>query len=272
MTLVSSPDNPRFRWLLGLADSPRCRRSEQLALLDGLHLVSTACERLGTPELLVISARARENPELAAWLERQRVEPLVLAPGLFRRISPLTTPTGLLAVVRIPSPGALPSIDEPAVLLDAIQDPGNLGSILRSAAAAGLRSLLLSTDCADPWSPRVLRAGMGAHFSLSIHERVDLPAWARARQTQVLGCEARGETTLWESRLTGPVALAFGNEGRGISGSLRAELDAVVSIPMSADSESLNVAAAAAICLFERARQSAASAGPRRAEGARYGS
>ena len=163
----------------------------------------------------------------------------------------------MLAVV----PTLRPATKEPrdfCVLLDNIQDPGNVGSILRSAAAAGAAQAFLSKHCAFAWSPKVLRAGQGAHFCLDIHEDIDLPMWAAGfRETggEVVATVAAGGSSLYKARLSGRVAVAIGNEGAGLDGSLVAQATRRVTIPMPGGMESLNAAAAAAICLFEFVRQ-----------------
>jgi TrmH family RNA methyltransferase len=145
------------------------------------------------------------------------------------------------------------------VMLEALQDPGNLGSILRSCAAAGMRHVLLSRGSVHAWSPRVLRAGMGAHFALSIHEGADLASAARDFGGTVFATRAGSRQSVFEADLKGRIALLFGNEGAGLSASLRELADRVVSIPMPGKAESLNIAAAAAVCLFERVRQASAA-------------
>jgi len=139
-----------------------------------------------------------------------------------------------------------------------VQDPGNAGSILRTAAAAGVTHALLSRHCAFAWAPKVMRAGMGAHFHLEIHEDVDLPAWAaryRARGGQVIATVRDGGTDLYRAALARPLALAIGNEGAGLSPALVAASSAKVTIPMPGGMESLNAAAAAAVTLFECVRR-----------------
>ena len=147
------------------------------------------------------------------------------------------------------------------LLVDDVQDPGNLGSMLRSAAAAGVVQVLLSKRCAFAWAPKVLRAGQGAHFCVDIHEDVDLAAWAasyRATGADVVATIAAGGTSLYEAPLRKRIALAVGNEGAGLSPDLAAQATQEVTIPMHAGVESLNVAAATAVCLFECARRRAA--------------
>ncbi len=136
---------------------------------------------------------------------------------LLSELTVLPAGVGMLAVVRALRPAATEPGDF-CLLLDDVQDPGNVGSMLRSAAAAGVRQAFLSKHCVFAWSPKVLRAGQGAHFCLDIHEDVDLPAWAasyRARGGEVIATVAAGGTSLYDARLAGRVALAIGNEGAG---------------------------------------------------------
>jgi TrmH family RNA methyltransferase len=141
------------------------------------------------------------------------------------------------------------------VLLEDVQDPGNLGSILRSTAAAGIRQVYLSAQCADLWSPRVLRAGMGAHFHLDCFAGVDLGGFAATFPGRLIATHLAARQSVFEVDLTGQIGLIFGNEGAGLSRALLDKVASVVAIPMPGQTESLNIAAAAAVCLFERVRQ-----------------
>ena len=148
-------------------------------------------------------------------------------------------------------------------MLEDIQDPGNVGSMLRSAAAAGVAQAFLSKGCAFAWSPKVLRAGQGGHFHLEIFEDVDLVDWARNFRGALVAAVAHGGESLFEARLAAPIAVAVGNEGAGLSPALLAAATRRVSIPMPGGFESLNAAAAAAVCLFECARQGVRATGVR---------
>lgn len=255
---ISSAANPRFRELLKLAESSRARREARRTLLDGPHLVA-ACQSAGVvPELLIVGPAPERSPEVTGLLAGLAGVPrLELGSSLLRRLSPVETPTGILALIPTPGPRALPDKPGPCVLLDQVQDPGNLGSILRSAAAAGIRQAFLSPGCADAWSPRVLRGGMGGHFLLDLHEGVDLAAFARGFPGRIIATGLRAEQSLYDADLTGLAGFAFGNEGGGLSRELLAAATAVVSIPMPGRTESLSIGAAAAVCLFERVRQEA---------------
>lgn len=256
---VRSRANPLFRSLLRLKESARERRRESLAILDGVHLVEAYAARAGPPRLLAVSASALETPEIRALLAKLRCDIVVLEPRLFREVAPVTTPSGILAVVPIPASRPVTVDVDFCVLLEDIQDPGNLGAILRTAAAAGVRQALLSKGCADVWSPRVMRSAMGAHHLLAICEHANLAEFARAYQGKVVAADAHATTQVFDLDLRGPTAFALGNEGAGLSVSLRKTAHTRVSVPMAAGVESLNVAAAAAICLFERVRQLSAA-------------
>ena len=255
-TQITSTDNPRFRELAGLATSVRDRRQAGLALLDGVHLVATCQQRLGPPRLLVVSSSGRHRPEVAALLAANpSVESLEFSDALFRRLSTVDNPTGIIAVIDTPAREAIPADSGPCVLLEDIQDPGNLGSILRSTAAAGIRHVYLSPHCADLWSPKVLRAGMGAHFYLECFAGVDLGGFAKTFPGRLIATHRQARQTVFQTDLTGQIGLIFGNEGAGLSRALLDTVSTVVAIPMPGGTESLNLAAAAAVCLFERVRQ-----------------
>ena len=253
---IRSRDNPRFKALRQLAASTRERRRTGLALLDGAHLISAYRASGGVPEQIILGERAAANPEAAELAEGASAQGvLVLADSLFNDVAQVATPSGIVALIRTPMPGPLPSTIEHCVMLENIQDAGNLGSILRSTAAAGIRTVLLSQGCAFAWSPKVLRAGMGAHFCLDIYDNADLAAALHRLSGRLICTNGHARQSLYQTDLRGPLAWVFGNEGSGVSAELSSAAAEQVCIPMSGNTESLNVAAAAAICLFEQVRQ-----------------
>jgi len=226
-------------------------------VLEGEHLVAVHAARGGVPETLIVTDEALARPAVRALAERYAERTLVVPATLFGELATLPAGVGMLAVVATPKPPAAAPGDF-CLLLDEVQDPGNVGSILRSAAAAGVAQVLLSAHCAFAWSPKVLRAGQGAHFCVDIHEDVDLPAWAESYRVaggDVVAMVATGGTSLFAAPLSGRVAVAIGNEGAGLSPALVAQATRRVTIPLAADVESLNAAAAAAVCLFECVRR-----------------
>lgn len=261
---IGSRQNPGFKALRAtLADPRRCGR----AWLDGIHLVSTCLARGVRVRQLLVGESAPQNAEIAALLQRAAgIERVVLRDGLFRQLSGLSTPTGIAAVIDIP-PSPAGELTGDAVALDAVQDAGNVGAILRTAAAAGVRDVLLGTGCAGAWTPRVLRAGQGAHFSLAIREQVDLPAMLAACRVPSIATVIRGGTSLHELDLGGPLIWLLGNEGAGLAPQLTAAATLRATIPLAEGAESLNVAAAAAVCLFEARRQRLSRSGGGTARG-----
>ncbi len=256
MKIITSADNPRFRALLKLAQSSRERRDAGLSLLDGIHLVAAYAEHVGAPNEIVVSRGGSENAEVAKLLSDLKIDnALILSDALFRQLSSVATPTGIIALVPTPRVAAPQALEGASVWLEDIQDPGNVGSILRSAAAAGIATVCLSRHSVHAWSPRVLRAGMGAHFALRVIEGVDLRVLAQGYAGRIIATGMGQGKPVFKVDLTGDVALLFGNEGAGLSPALAALAHETVHIPMPGRAESLNVGAAAAVCLFERVRQ-----------------
>jgi TrmH family RNA methyltransferase len=253
MKLIQSRDNPFFKSLKRLAESGRERRKTGQTLLDGVHLVEAYEAVFGPVETLIVAESAQAGGEVAGFVEGK--ETVVLADSLMRDLGLVDTPSGLLALVKTPRANATVNRKIDAILIDGVQDPGNVGTLLRTAAAAGIEQALLSPGCASAWSPKVLRAGQGAHFALSIHEEVDLAGFmANYEGTTVVTC-LDGATSLYAVKLDGAVAWVFGAEGQGVRPELIAAAGLRIKIPMPGVVESLNVAAAAAICLFEMVRR-----------------
>lgn len=258
MKAISSRDNPLVKHLHAIAHNARDRRKHDETLLDGTHLIAAACDAGWTLKQWVVSESGVTRDEIRQLLERSTADSaaVCLPDALFAHVSPVDTPSGILALVSVPPPPAAPTADASLIVLDGVQDPGNLGTILRTAAAAGIVDALLTEGCAQAWSPRSLRAGMGAHFVLRIHEHADAAQMLAGYSGQILatGLEP-GSRSLYTLDLRGPAAWLFGAEGQGLSAALRAFASTIVTIPMAAAVESLNVGAAAAICLFEQRRQ-----------------
>jgi TrmH family RNA methyltransferase len=254
MKNIISRDNPTYKQLKKLAESAKERRKAGRTLLDGVHLVEAFLAAGGTPELLVVSESGVTREECARLMENSTAHQVVLSDALFAEISPVETPVGILAMVEMPHP-RLPENPQFCVLLEDIQDPGNMGSILRSAAAAGAQLACLSTGCVDAWSPKVLRAGMGAHFAMVIEERADLVEKTVSFRGMSIATSLGADKTLYHLDLTGAVMFLIGNEGAGLSPELQQAATERVIIPMPGSVESLNAAAASAICFFERVRQ-----------------
>jgi TrmH family RNA methyltransferase len=247
MTIIRSRDNPRMKRWAKLASDSRFRSSEQRVLVEGPHLVAEALQAGVEPIALIVSESGLKKKEVQNLLGRR--EPVILGDRLFGIVADAETPPGIAAEIAIPRP--LDAGSKPAVFLDGVQDPANVGAILRSAAAFGVGEVVLDQACADPWSPKVLRAAMGGHFKLALRQVADLAKALADFQGTTVCTVSSGGTPLKELPLLGRVGWIFGSEGRGVGPALAAGAGLRVTIAMAPGSESINVAAAAAICLHE---------------------
>jgi TrmH family RNA methyltransferase len=258
---IQSRENAQFKLLLKLAHSSRERKKLGQTLLDGVHLVRAYNETFGVPRALVVSASSVAKPEIAALLQAlPAVSVSVFPDAMFNEVAPVQTPTGVLALIDTPREAELPRQLATCIVVEDVQDPGNLGALLRSAAAAGVEHALLSRGCTFAWAPRVVRAGMGAHFALKIYEQVDVPNALANYSGRIVALTGSAEQSLFDIDLRGEVAFLIGNEGAGLSPQWLGLAHAQVRIPMPGNIESLNAAAAAAIAMFERVRQINATA------------
>jgi len=253
---LRSRSNATVKALVKLAGSSRERRSTGTTILEGERLVRAYAESGGRAEAILASDSALADAATRLFVEQFPAgSHLALADGIFSEISQLASAAGVAAVIQTPQPGPVEKPVSGCLLLENIQDPGNLGSILRTAVAAGTRQVFLSRESVFAWSPKVVRAGMGAHFFLAIFEGLELAEVARSFPGRIIATAPRASASLYDIDLRGDVAWLFGNEGAGLSSATRAAATTEVRIPMPGSAESLNVAAAAAICLFEQVRQ-----------------
>ena len=251
---ITSRDNPIFKQLKKFADNARERRSEGKTLLDGVHLIESYMATFGLPDVVIIPEGKSTVEATGLIQELVDVSTVMLPTLMFAELTPVASATGILALVKIPQ---LPVTEAPefVLMLEDIQDPGNLGSMLRTAAAAGVEAAYLSTSCTDAWSPKALRGGQGAQFVLPIVERADLITELQNFQGNSYATAMSG-ASVYAQDLTQPTAFVIGNEGAGLRKQTIAAATKSITIPMAASSvESLNAAAAAAVCLFERMRQ-----------------
>lgn len=262
MKAISSRDNPLYKDLKHLATSAQARRKAGRTLLDGVHLCEAYLQYADLPAMCIVSESALHNAEVAAIAgrcEEQGVQGIVLPDALYNALSQVEHGIGILFMIDLPQAIMPTALLESAVLLDGLQDPGNLGSILRSAAAAGIHQVFCSPSTVAAWSPKVLRAGMGAHFLLQIYEDAALPELLAKAAVLVVATSSHARQTIYDIDLTQAVAWLFGHEGQGVCSALMAQATHQVAIPHLGQVESLNVAASAAICFFEQVRQKRAA-------------
>jgi TrmH family RNA methyltransferase len=258
--LITSAHNPRLRRVRGLLEHKKQREEERAFVVEGVRLAEEGLAAGWTPELVLFTAGLSERGRAAVEGFAQRgAEALEIEPRLMDSLAGTATPQGLLAVFAQP-PAALPERLDFVLVADGLRDPGNLGMILRSAAAAGAQAALLAPSTTDAFAPKVVRAGMGAHFRLpALHLGWDAIRAACAG-LEVFLAETGGGETCWDVDLRRPLALLVGGEAAGAGPQALALRGRGITIPMPGRSESLNAAAAASILLFEVVRQRRAAA------------
>lgn len=249
---ITSRDNPALVRLRKLTVDASGYRKTGSVWIEGDHLLRAALQRGWQPALVVLTEAAMQDATLALLAE-SAPRALVVPTTLFKGLSGLESPAQIGAELTLP---AAPAIDAQAasVVLDRLQDAGNVGAILRSAAAFGVRQVLAIKGTAALWSPKVLRAGQGAHFGLRLVEGLAADDLAQLA-VPMIATSSHTEHVLHRVALPKPCAWVMGHEGQGVSAELMARCALTVGIPQPGGEESLNVAAAAAICLYESARQ-----------------
>lgn len=277
MLHISSRDNPLYKQVKRLAqgrtdrnvsdgtnddqakNSTEKTRPDRLAVvLEGIHLCQDWIKHRGQPVRAIFDAQRLQGSSELQDLAKQTHErySISMDTALVQSISGVAKGQGVIFLVHHDVPVLPEDIDHACIWLDRIQDPGNVGTLLRTAAAAGIKHAYLSHECANAWSSRVLRSAQGAHFVMTLHEQVDLLR-ACERLTVPLHVTALRDdaVSIYQAELPSHCAWVFGNEGQGVHPALLEKADRYFYIPQDTSVESLNVGVAAGICLFEQRRQ-----------------
>ncbi len=257
--VITSAHNQTIKQLRKLSTSSKARRDTSTYIAEGAHLVASYLSTGQTPISYVCAESALENPEIQQLIDKlQEVDRTITADSLFESLTSIHANTGILLLFtpKHPKTTDIPA-NSTSILLEDVQDPGNLGTILRTATAAGVSDVFLSSGCTSPWSQKALRAGMGAQFGVTIHEDTDLSSLIAASPVPVFATVLSSKSTsLYTLDLARPLAWLFGSEGQGLSETLSRQVATHILIPQNnTPVESLNVAAAAAVCLYEQYRQ-----------------
>ena len=253
-SVITSPQNEKIKLVRSLLGRAKERRAASAFVAEGVRLVEEAANRDWRFQIVLYDESLSERGMfLVERLQSTDVQIERVSSNLMKSISETETPQGILAVVEhkdLPIPAA-PNF---VLIPDQIRDPGNLGTLLRTAAAAGVQAVLLPPETTDAFAPKVLRSGMGAHFRLPIHSMT----WGQIREqtedVQVYLADMHGKS-YWETDLRQPLALIVGGEAEGASDEAKSLAAQKVSIPMSKDVESLNAGVAGSVLMFEVVRQ-----------------
>jgi TrmH family RNA methyltransferase len=254
--MITSNQNQKVKLVRALLGRAKERREAGAFVVEGVRLVEEAVKGDWRFEIVLydetLSERGKSQVES---LRSSGVEVEGVSVSVMKSLSETETPQGILAILQF---SQLPITELPNFLLipDQIRDPGNLGTLLRSAAAAGVQAVLLPPETTDAFAPKVVRAGMGAHFRLPIREMSwdEIEQVVKLENLKVYVADMDG-ASCWETDLRQPVALVIGSEAEGVSESARKIADGTIRIPMAADVESLNAGAAGSVLMFEIVRQ-----------------
>jgi RNA methyltransferase, TrmH family len=254
---ISSPDNPLLRQIRLLHERSG-REKAGLFLIEGRKPVQEALDRKLPVTHIVVSQSMLADVGAGEIPDCERL--FVVDDRLFKRLVTTDSPCGMLAVAEIPTCRLEDVFASPPLVLvaESLQDPGNLGTIIRSCLAAGATGMICTGGSVDPFNPKVVRAAAGALFALPVIYDVsfaEAAAALKAQKVKLVACQMRSPRPYWQADFTGGVAVVLGNEGRGLSAEARAAVDDAISIPMCADLESLNVSVCAAVIMFEALRQ-----------------
>ena len=253
MDVITSLQNERVKLARSLQERPRARRKYMMIAVEGTRLVRDAWGRGRRPEFVLYDPETADTT-LISQMIKARLSMLAVSAEIMAYVSDTEQPQGIVAVFPLPVP-PMPKNPRRVLICDAIGDPGNMGGLLRSAAAAGVEVVLLSPDCADPYNPKALRAGMGAHFRLPVVEATWQEIATFCEEITVFAADAEGAQDYDAIDWTQRWALIVGNEAHGLGEKAQELATAKIRIPMAAETESLNAMVAASIILFEAARQ-----------------
>lgn len=255
--MITSVQNPKIKQIRALQARAKARREAGAYIVEGVRLAEEALRAGLTPQLALYTEELGERGQaLVAALQASKVPVEMIAPHVMQTASDTQSPQGVLLELPM-KPLPLPDELDFVVIADQLRDPGNLGTLLRSASAAGVQAVLLPPDGVDPYAPKVMRAGMGAHFRLPVQilPYDEITAVCRKHHLQIMVSAARQGTPYYQVDLTTPLALVIGGEAEGAGAEIAAQAGRRIHIPMPGESESLNAAAAAAVLLFETVRQ-----------------
>lgn len=260
--LISSTSNPIAKRIRALADR-KARKREGFFLVEGMQPVWRASESGWDIETLVLAPDLVDNPavhDMATDLETRGTRIVRLSANLFKRLSERDGPAGVMAIVLMQT-STLVDVQvgegDAWIILHRVHNPGNLGTIIRTADAAGIAGVILCGDTTDPFAPIAVKSSMGSIFSTQLVIERDIDAvltWAGEQGMHLVGTSGYAETAHWDASMPRPLGIVLGNEGDGLPDDLQQEMDSTVRIPMTGTAESLNLSIAAALLIYETQR------------------
>lgn len=253
--LITSDKNQSVKLIKALLTQARQRKKHTQTVIEGAHLMDAALRSSYPLQQVLVAESAQAHPEVQQILSLlpTDVSVLILADKLYQSIRSLGAGIDIMAIINIPMP-SLPSITQDCLILNDVQDSGNVGTLLRTAAAVGIKNILCTSATAQAWSPKTLRAGMGAQFALHIYEDLSVTDILDKVKTPLLATSSHTDTLIYEHDLQAPIAWVMGHEGQGVCSELM-QCATPIALPQPNGQESLNVAIAGSLCLYETLRQ-----------------
>ena len=256
---ITSFKNPKIQLVRELLASRKSREENSACVIEGVRLSEEAVRSGVLPETVLFTDElSARGMELLRSIPGDKTTFIKISPDLMRKISATEADQGLMLVIPLQSSPAIGNVDF-VLILDQIKDPGNMGTILRTASAAGAQAVIMAPGCVDPFSPKVLRSGMGAHFNIPITSltwpQISEFCQRPGNNLNICLTEATSGTSMWTLDLRQPIAIVIGSEADGASVEAKQAANTVITIPMPGGSESLNASIAAGILLYEVVRQ-----------------
>lgn len=253
--LITSDKNATVKLAKALLTQARQRKKQAQTVIEGIHLLDAALRSDYPLVQVLVAESAQSHSEVQQILSRLPTysSVMILSDSLYSSIRTLGTGVDIMAIIKIPALD-LPVIESDCLILNDVQDSGNVGTLLRTAAAVGIETVLCTINSAQAWSPKTLRAGMGAQFALTIYENLAIDDILAKVKSPLLATSSHTDTLIYDYDLSKPVAWIMGHEGQGVSDELM-QCATPIALPQPNGQESLNVAIAGSLCLYETLRQ-----------------
>lgn len=253
MNLITSSTNATIRHAYALLTNYRHRKKNAQTVIEGVHLLDAYLKQGLTANKIIVAESALSNPEIIPLLDPVDGNITTITDGLYKQIRTLGDGVDIMAIIDIPS-AKLDTVTGDCLILDRLQDAGNIGTLLRTASAVGITTIITTPNTAHLWSPKVLRAGMGANFALSIFEQICYDEILQKVQTRLFATSSHTDKVIYHHNLKNPIAWVLGHEGQGVSDVFLSNATPIT-LPQPNGQESLNVGVAGSVCFYEMLRQ-----------------
>ncbi|OOR90018.1 TrmH family RNA methyltransferase [Moraxella bovis] len=251
--IITSKDNPLIKTAHALLTDPKKRKKLGQTVIEGTHLLDAYLKAGKMPITTIVSESGMTNTEIQSLLAKLNKNPIIISDTLYKAIRTLGESLPIMAIIEMPSLILNQAIENDCLIINGIQDTGNLGTLLRTASATGFETVICTTGTAHAYNPKTMRAGMGANFSLHIYENVGIDEIFDFVKVPMFATTSHADGLIYHKDLTKPLALIMGHEGQGVDKILLKECTPLT-LPQYGQ-ESLNVGVAGSVCLYEILRQ-----------------